>query len=200
MFKTIFFLSVVCLPLFCSPQSLDDQLINQWNVHRNKKLDGTFKVITNSAGPVVFGAPVLMLATGLLDRHSKLLNNGLEVTASTIINGVLTVGLKRIIQRDRPTADPVLSERSYSFPSGHTSSTFAMATTLSLQYPKWYVIVPSYVFATLVGYSRIHLGVHYPSDVIGGMIVGAGSAVLTKWARKKLETKKKSPSKIVLLH
>jgi membrane-associated phospholipid phosphatase len=148
----------------------------------------------------VFGTPAVMVAAGLLEHNPKLLHNGIELTAATLVNGVITVGLKRIIQRDRPAADPVLIEKSYSFPSGHTSSAFALATTLSLQYPKWYVIVPSYVYATLVGYSRIHLGVHYPSDVLGGMITGAGSAVLTKWVRKKLDTKKNSGSKTVLLY
>ena len=66
-----------------------------------------------------------------------------------------------------------------SFPSGHTSGAFATATILSLEYPKWYVIVPSYLWAGTVGYSRLHLGVHYPTDVLGAMVVGAGSAYLS---------------------
>jgi undecaprenyl-diphosphatase len=61
-----------------------------------------------------------------------------------------------------------------SFPSGRTSAAFATATYLSLEYLKLYVIVPSYSWASSVGYSRMYLGVHYPSDVLGGMIVGVG--------------------------
>jgi membrane-associated phospholipid phosphatase len=50
---------------------------------------------------------------------------------------------------------------------------FALATSLSLSYPKCYIIVPSFAWASSVGYSRMDLGVHYPSDVLAGAIVGA---------------------------
>ncbi len=80
------------------------------------------------------------------------------------------------------------------FPSGHTSLAFAIATSLSLKYPKWYVIAPSYVWACSVGYSRMNLGVHYPSDVLAGAVLGAGSAFLTyklnEWFWKKQNNKK----------
>jgi membrane-associated phospholipid phosphatase len=74
-------------------------------------------------------------------------------------------------------------------PSGHTSTAFATATSLSMAYPKWYVIIPSYAWASSVGYSRMHLGVHYPSDVFIGAIVGSGSAFLTHKANQWLEKK-----------
>ena len=64
-------------------------------------------------------------------------------------------------------------------PSGHTSGAFATATALSLKYPEWYVIVPSYLWASSVGLSRMHLGLHYPTDVLAGAVLGAGSAYLT---------------------
>ena len=75
-------------------------------------------------------------------------------------------------------------------PSGHTSSVFATATSLSMAYPKWYVVVPSFVWAGSVGYSRMHLGVHYPSDVIIGALVGSGSAILTRKANQWLNSKR----------
>jgi membrane-associated phospholipid phosphatase len=58
-------------------------------------------------------------------------------------------------------------------------------------YPKWYIIVPSICWAGAVGYSRMHLGVHYPSDVVAGALVGAGSAWLTHYVNKKLIAKSK---------
>ncbi len=50
---------------------------------------------------------------------------------------------------------------------------------LTLQCPKWYVIVPAYAWAGAVGYSRLWLGMHYPSDVAVGALVGAASAYVS---------------------
>jgi membrane-associated phospholipid phosphatase len=72
-----------------------------------------------------------------------------------------------------------------SFPSGHTSG-FSTATSLALDYKKWYIVVPAYLWAGSVGYSRMYLGKHYPSDVLGGAIIGIGSGYLCHWLRKKL--------------
>jgi membrane-associated phospholipid phosphatase len=85
------------------------------------------------------------------------------------------------------------NERFHSFPSGHTSNAFVTATSLSLNFKKWYVILPTYAWATAVGYSRMHMGVHYPSDVFAGAIVGAGSALITykanQWIKSYYEKK-----------
>ena len=80
----------------------------------------------------------------------------------------------------KPCNDP-------SFPSGHTSTAFTLATSLSLEYPKWYVIVPAYTYASTVAYSRMHLGVHYPSDVLVGALIGSGCAYITHVVNKKLK-------------
>jgi undecaprenyl-diphosphatase len=97
--------------------------------------------------------------------------------------------IKHVVKRRRPFIQniditPVYRAGGTSFPSGHTSSTFASATALSMAYPKWYVIVPSYLWASSVGYSRMYLGVHYPSDVGAGMLLGAGSAVSLSFLKK----------------
>ncbi len=69
-----------------------------------------------------------------------------------------------------------------------------------MEYPKWYIIAPSFAWASAVGYSRMHLGVHYPSDVVSGAIVGSGSAYisykLNKWINKKRSEKHKQPELI----
>jgi len=63
---------------------------------------------------------------------------------------------------------------------------FAAATSVSLQYKKWYIVVPAYAWAAGVGYSRLYLGEHYPTDVIGGAVIGAGSAFISHWISKKI--------------
>jgi membrane-associated phospholipid phosphatase len=61
---------------------------------------------------------------------------------------------------------------------------------LSIAFPKWYVIAPSFLWASGVGYSRMHLGVHYPSDVLVGALVGSGTAFLTHFLNKKILAKR----------
>jgi undecaprenyl-diphosphatase len=84
---------------------------------------------------------------------------------------------------------------SRSFPSGHTSEAFSLATSLTLVLPKWYVIAPAYTFAGLVGSSRMYLGAHYPSDIIAGALVGSGAAWLSYQFNKKLLQRKKSSTR-----
>ncbi len=84
---------------------------------------------------------------------------------------------KFIIVRERPfithTDIKKLSEAgSASFPSGHTTEAFAMAFAIMMVTNKWQFAVCSYAWAFLVAYSRMALGVHYPSDVLGGMVLG----------------------------
>jgi protein RecA len=95
--------------------------------------------------------------------------------------------LKNVIQRPRPYASlSTIAPRSvrhddtfdpYSFPSGHAAVSFALATSASLSFPRWYVIAPSVVWATAVTVSRPWLGVHYPTDVAVGAALGIGAAI-----------------------
>jgi undecaprenyl-diphosphatase len=57
---------------------------------------------------------------------------------------------------------------------------------MSIQYKKWYVVVPAFAWAGSVGYSRLYLGEHYPTDVFAGAAIGIGSAYLSEWLNKKL--------------
>ena len=65
----------------------------------------------------------------------------------------------------------------HSFPSGHAATSFAMATSLSLSFPEWYVIAPSMLWAASVSVSRAWLGVHYPTDIAVGAALGTGIAL-----------------------
>jgi membrane-associated phospholipid phosphatase len=91
---------------------------------------------------------------------------GYTVAQAYITNGILTQGIKYATQRMRPDGSD-----SQSFPSGHTSSTFALATVVTNYYGKKWGI-PLYAFAGLVGVSRIEKGRHWPSDILAGAALG----------------------------
>jgi undecaprenyl-diphosphatase len=146
---------------------------------------------------VSVGLPVTQLIVGFIKHDKKLQNQGLETIGGLAINTIITQGLKKGFNRDRPyekyplLINPYKIETSQSLPSGHTSTAFSLATSLSIQYKKWYVVVPAYAWASSVGYSRLYLGEHYPTDVLAGAAIGAGSAWLSHYLNKKYFTKKK---------
>lgn len=147
--------------------------------------------VTQSVYPVSLASPIALLATGYIEKNKNLQVKGWEAVGSLAINTIITQGLKYSFNRQRPYEKyagvifPYKIETDASFPSGHTSTAFATATTLSLEFKKWYVVVPAYAWAAGVGYSRLYLGEHYATDVISGAVVGAGSAVLSHWLTKK---------------
>ncbi len=190
---TIFFLLSFVI---VSSQNIDFDILKQVNTNRNKALDPTFKAITNSAIPISIATPVVLYSIGMIQKDSLIKKKAVFVGETFLVSAFITLASKQIIKRERPynrylELDPVVFENSYSMPSGHTSSAFATATSLSLAYPKWYVIAPSFLWAGSVGYSRMHLGVHYPSDVFIGALVGVGSAFLTHKANQWLNKKPK---------
>jgi membrane-associated phospholipid phosphatase len=185
-------LSLIFTNTYC--QNWDIDLLKHINLERNRSLDGTFSLITNSASPVSYGTPVVMCLTGLIKHDSILFRNSLYIGSSVAVSAVITTIVKYTINRTRPFERyPFIEKKasggSPSFPSGHTSEAFALATSVSLTYPKWYIIGPTFLWAGAVGYSRMDLGVHYPSDVLAGAIVGAGCAWLTYKVNQKLNSK-----------
>lgn len=95
---------------------------------------------------------------------------------------VCNVALKPMVGRIRPydllgfsILVPPLAD--FSFPSGHTSSSFAAATAIYAMNRRWGTV--AYVFAVLMGISRLYLGVHFPTDVLAGAVIGFVMAKLT---------------------
>lgn len=149
-----------------------------------------WKTISSTAKPLSVALPAGMLAIALIEKNKTLQSNALEAFGSLAIAAGTTELLKKIVKRPRPyyTYNDIYvndTDDSYSFPSGHVSVAFATATSLSITAKKWYVTVPAFVWATSVGYSRMYLGQHYPSDVFMGALIGSGSAVLSHWLNRK---------------
>ena len=101
----------------------------------------------------------------------------------TLLLGFLigNVGLKNLIGRIRPydiaTDVTLLVERlhDFAFPSGHTLASFGAATALTLYHRRWGAV--ALVLAAMIGFSRLYLFVHYPTDVLAGALLGIGLAV-----------------------
>lgn len=184
------------IPAAIFSQNIDIRLLRSINSEEILNSDKYFRFITNSDTYVIIGAPVILAGAGLIRDDDTMLRSAFVIAASSIVNAGVTSALKYSINRERPfeTYPDILKKAkagSPSFPSGHTSSAFATATSLSLVYPEWYVIVPSFAYAGTVAYSRMHLGVHYPSDVAAGALIGAGCAYLTYKVNKALLNKNK---------
>jgi membrane-associated phospholipid phosphatase len=192
-FLTLFFLLLIQVPL--TAQSLDIRLLRSINSPESLRSDNFFQFVSDSHVYVVFGVPAGLAASALIRKDDNMLRNAGVIFSATVVNLGITAALKYSIRRDRPfiTYPDIMKKSaagSPSFPSGHTSAAFATATSLSMAYPKWYIVVPSYTWAGTVGYSRMHLGVHYPSDVLIGALVGSGSAWLTHEVNRKLNRKR----------
>lgn len=111
----------------------------------------------------------------------------LSLVLGFMLNNII---IKNVFQRPRPyvTHPEIISlmgeVSEWSFPSGHTCSSFACATALAISFGKKGAL--AYILAVLIAFSRLYIGVHYPSDILGGMIVGAMSAFGVSAAGKNL--------------
>jgi membrane-associated phospholipid phosphatase len=131
-------------------------------------------------------AATLALAGGADGRRAA----ARGLTAIAFASGGVNLGVKLLSRRRRPDRAEVPESRqvpmpiSSSFPSGHSASAFAFATAAGYTDPG--VDLPLRLLATLVAYSRIHTGVHYPGDVVAGALIGsvAGNAVAAMRLRR----------------
>ena len=184
-------------------QNADINLLKSINTGSSPFMRGYSTVLSRSTYAAVVAVPVVMGTVAFARGDDALLKDAIYVGASLAVNTALTVGLKYAVGRERPydrypgVLQVPYPEGSPSMPSGHTSLAFATATSLTLKYPRWYVAVPCYAWACSVGYSRMNLGVHYPTDVLAGAVLGAGSAYVTYLLNEWFWGKKMKDKKII---
>jgi len=174
--------------------NFDAEILRAIHTNRNISLDRTMLGVSNSLYVVLPAIPIGLFVSGVVNNDKDLIGNSIQIGSSGAISAITVYGLKQIIRRDRPFVthdfiENIGKENGFSMPSGHTAVAFSLATAMSLQYPKWYIIIPSYLWASAVGYSRMHLGVHYLTDVIIGAIVGAGVSYITFQIEKEVMKK-----------
>lgn len=142
--------------------------INSWS---SPILDATTLVVTEFGGSIGVSIIVLILC-GLLARRKKW--RGLTfVLVSMTGMLLLNLSLKLLFARDRPDLwAQLITEDSFSFPSGHAMASSALAAVAILLswHTKWrpYIIVGGLVYVLAIGFTRLYLGVHYPTDIIAG--------------------------------
>jgi membrane-associated phospholipid phosphatase len=138
-------------------------------------LDGPMTIVSNAAnysGIWLVTAGLLALIGGPRGRGAAV--RGLVAIGAT--SATANLAAKRLFPRGRPVRSALAGERraamptSGSFPSGHTASAFAFATAVTADLPQ--LALPLFGLATVVGYSRVHNGVHYPGDVMAGAVLG----------------------------
>ncbi|MBQ8624931.1 MAG: phosphatase PAP2 family protein [Agathobacter sp.] len=141
---------------------------------------------------------LLWIAIGIIclfmTKHRKM---GLQVLLSMLVTFIIgNLILKNVIARPRPFAvDPealslliIPQPGEYSFPSGHTMNGFTAAFTLFFNNKK--IGIPALILATLIAFSRMYHFVHYPTDIIGGLCVGLGVAILMNYIFDKVQAHK----------
>lgn len=188
--KTQFHFLLCSILLFISSfsysQSIDLRILKSINQTELPCWDKTMRGLSFTIYPVMPAVPITVWTHGLIKKDKALMRNGYKSAIAITFASVVTTGVKIAVNRTRPYAQypNEIVQRDhevgpYSFPSGHTTAAFASATALSLSYNKWYITVPAYVYAGFVAYSRMRLGVHYPTDLLGGIVVGVGAGLLT---------------------
>jgi membrane-associated phospholipid phosphatase len=154
---------------------------------RNHTVFGTryLHAVTHLGGGYGEELTFVMIAGGYVGHDQHMIDTGFDaLEASVFAGGIVTPAIKDVVGRARPIAD--LGKHSFhpfnngvfqSFPSGHATSAFAIATAISDQYSDHPVVpVIAYTLATSVAFARVYDQAHYPSDVIAGALIGRAMA------------------------
>jgi len=189
--NNILLLNENCAP---DPDNFDVRLFRRINNSQTPFKTKVLNVTDRSMLPVSLMVPTSMFAYGRLRRKTYEENTGYLMSVSAFTNIAVTFGIKTFVKRERPVnslknvymnGTPALDV--YSFPSGHTSSGFAMATMFALRYPKYpLVYAPVFAWSLIVAYGRPYFGMHYPSDLLVGALIGTGSSIAVYSLRKEL--------------
>jgi undecaprenyl-diphosphatase len=185
--------------------ALDTRLFLWLNSHHSVFWDN---VMWHISGRIEWLPLYLILAGYIIYRYRlSSIPIIIAVAVAIILADQLAVDLfKNVFQRLRPTYNPEIQDivhtvnnytgGSYGFISNHAANTFALATFLCFLFKNRSFTLSILLWATIVSYSRIYLGVHYPGDVLGGMLFGSliGWLIfkLYEWAEERIKVRSSS--------
>lgn len=169
--------------MFLRIQSFDTAVLNFINSYfHNSVLDRIMPLITyiGNMGLIWIIISVVLLV------NKKYRKTGIMVIGTLIMASVLGEGIiKHLVQRPRPCVDIpafkllIAKPLSYSFPSGHTTSSFAAAGILMKEFKRYRIYI--ILLASMIAFSRLYLDVHYPTDIIGGIILGLLCSIIANF-------------------
>lgn len=176
------------------PDNFDTRLFRKINNSRSPFKTKVLNTFDISMLPVAILMTPAQFIYGRVMQKTYDENTAYLAFTSELTNFTVTFAIKNLINRKRPIEAlhnvkakkmPVLDV--YSFPSGHTSTSFSIATMYALRYPDYpLVYIPMYAWALTVGYARPYFGMHYPSDVLAGALIGSGTSILIYSLRYEL--------------
>jgi undecaprenyl-diphosphatase len=180
---TLFAVYLVALLLFIviTPNLPQLDFIANWQNLESIKTIKFFQFVSDSISYFSFVVPAAITLIFELRKESNKKRSRLSllyVLLSIGIAGLISYTVKKTFTEPRPyEVDTRITQLSvgggYSLPSGHTTEAFASAMALTLLFPRWFVLLPMFGWASTVALSRIYLGVHYPFDIFVGMLIGS---------------------------
>jgi membrane-associated phospholipid phosphatase len=176
----LLFLGTVALTAFVHGLTGVDTTWREWVIDRRSgTLDAVFTVISTMGSSVVLAPVAVVLAMVLGMRNQR--SDALLVSATTL--GALLLGplLKSVIERPRPEHGHLVAVNSWAYPSGHSLTSMAVLGVLialavrhlTVRATRTAAIATGVLLIAAVGVSRVYLGVHWPTDVLAGWLVGS---------------------------
>ncbi|MBX0335436.1 phosphatase PAP2 family protein [Pontibacter sp. HSC-14F20] len=181
---------ILTTTLFETFADLDLATLQLLNGNRETDLDFVLLTLTVTAYGLGAVVPICLYLAGHFRRLVSLKLKAYQYVFAMGLN-ILFIGLlKYTVDRPRPfvthdTIEQIAEASSPSFPSGHTAFAFTAAVVLVLMFRNPVLRGLLLTWALLVAYSRLALGVHYPSDVLGSMLLGSAAAYLATYALRK---------------
>jgi membrane-associated phospholipid phosphatase len=167
-------------------------------IHHNRieSLDNFLYVISFTTSYVSISILLTILFFSYKKESPYLRSAFFKIATVLIVASLISFTLKKVISRERPfniypDIEKLSEAGNASFPSGHTLEAFAVAFAIAFLFPRLNYIIFVFSWACLVAYSRMALGVHYPFDVLGGILIGIGSSLVTLLIYNRIEWKKK---------
>ncbi len=161
----------------------DEKTAQYIYLHRPYGADSFLMWTTNNATAVAFVFIFILLLIFFVQKKQKYLYAAVNILIIIGLGALISNSLKQLTARPRPyelnakILTPIIESGGYSFPSGHTTEVFAITTAVFLLFRNPYLRWGSLLWAVLIAYTRMAFGVHYPLDILGGVLTGS----LTAW-------------------